>query len=719
MIFEQKWTGSLLKDGKAAETFPVTVPGQIQKDYGEYKNFGDLNWMDNCKKYLDIEDFFWKYNTEIVCDKKENERVFFVTDGIEYEYDVILNGKVLTHHEGMFTRVEIDITEELANGNALEVLIYPHPKRPGAPEGRTMADQSVTPCVEYGWDWSPRVILSGLWNKTYIETRTDAYINSAEPFYTLSDDLRSADVHFEIDCAAKTTIEITDMDGKVVYSGETPDIHLDNINLWWCNGQGTPYLYTWKVTSADDEKCGRIGFKRVRLVMNENAWREPRKFPKSRSVAPATIELNGRRIMAKGSNWVPPDVFTATIPDERYETLVDYAADAHMNIFRLWGGAIVPSDAFFDRCDERGIMIWSEFTLACNNYVGTPKYLAVLKQEATAIIKRLRKRACHVLWCGGNELFNSWSKMTDQSHALRLLDKLCYELDFAKPFNKTSPLFGMAHGHYEFVNMNFDGTTDGTTVFEMFANSNNTAYTEFGISSIASIEQLKKVFTDEVIHSFDNKEMWKLHHGFGAWRSTSWTGYDVLEHIFGKINSIEDAIEKSSFIKCEGLKFIFEEARRQWGECSMVLNWDYNEPWICVAGHSLIGYPLVKKPSYYAVQSALRDRMPSARIEHFKYKKDEVLRADLFMLNHTPEDCSDTVNVYITIDGEKKHLMTWETGTVKANAVVSGHTVNFKMPDTESQIVTITLESAAGNNEYKVLLNNPAKKPKNPNILNF
>ena len=151
----------------------------------------------------------------------------------------------------------------------------------------------------------------------------------------------------------------------------------------------------------------------------------------------------------------------------------------------------------------------------------------------------------------------------------------------------------------------------------------------------------------------------------------------------------------------------------------MALNWCFNEPWVTAAGHSLVAYPLVKTPAYYAVQSSLRDRLPSARIEHFKYKKEQVLKADLYMLNNSPEAFSDIVNVYITIDGEKKHLVTWETGTVKENSNVKGHTVNFVMPDTETQVVTLTLECSVGTNEYRVLLNNPKRPPKNPNILNF
>jgi beta-mannosidase len=114
--------------------------------------------------------------------------------------------------------------------------------------------------------------------------------------------------------------------------------------------------------------------------------------------------------------------------------------EANMNILRCWGGAIIDKEPFFELCDEMGIMVWQEFPLACNNYLGTKGYLAVLEQEATAIIKRLRKHPCLTLWCGGNELFNSWSRMTDQSLPLRLLNKLCYEEDQNTPFINTSPL---------------------------------------------------------------------------------------------------------------------------------------------------------------------------------------------------------------------------------------------------------------------------------------
>ena len=714
MKFEQIWTASRLVKGAVESEFPASVPGNVQKDYAAAMGWGDLSWMTNAKAYLDIEDDFWLYKTTVHAEAAPGERIFFVTHGIEYEYDVRLGGKTICHHVGMYTKVELDITDELKESRELSVLIYPHPKRPGAEPGRSMADQSCKPADEYGWDWHPRVLVSGLWEETYIETRGKGYIRDAEARYTLSDDLTKAQVKMEIDCDEACEITIWDGEGKVVYAGEKKEFTLSDIHLWWCNGQGDPYLYRYSVKSSENEVTGTIGFRKVRFVMNENAWVEPVLFPKGRSDAPVTIELNGRIVFAKGSNWVNPEVFTGTITPELYEKQVRYAKEAHMNIFRCWGGAVIDKEPFFEACDKYGIMVWQEFPLACNNYKGTPEYLAVLEPEARAILRRVRRHPCHVIWCGGNELFNNWSGMTDQSHALRLLNKLCYEEDFEVPFMMTSPIQGMGHGYYEFYDVERD-----ISVFEMYRNESRTAYSEFGVPAIAELPQLQKIFTDEVIHDPKNAEPWELHHGMQAWRPDSWMSLDVVDALFGKQESMEDYIRITNMLECEGYRCIFEEARRQKGPCSMAINWDYNEPWITAAGNNLIAYPDIKKPAYYAVQSALRPVLPCARIEHFAYHPGDVMRAELWVINDTTESVSRRVEASVTVDGVTTPLTTWESGEVPALGKRLGNTVNFVLPDLPTQTFTLTLKYGEEENVYTLLLKNDPPAPRVPNALNF
>jgi len=202
-------------------------------------------------------------------------------------------------------------------------------------------------------------------------------------------------------------------------------------------------------------------------------------------VPPAQIKLNGREIFAKGTNWVNPEIFPGIISGERYKEILDVVVATNFNIVRAWGGSIVNKSSFFELCDTMGIMVWQEFPLSCNDYPDDASYLNLLKNEATAIIRRIRKHPSLMLWCGGNELFNSWSGMTDQSLALRMLNALCYELDRNTPYIPTSPLFGIAHGNYVFK-------WKGQEVFDMMNNSHYTAYVETGMPGISPIETLKK-----------------------------------------------------------------------------------------------------------------------------------------------------------------------------------------------------------------------------------
>lgn len=701
MIYLQKWQGARVHGGITEDWFPTAVPGNIQEDYGKAKGFPDVNFGDNCKLYEVLEDDGWLYRTEIDCAAAPGERVFFVTKGIEYAYDVQLNGKLLAHHEGMFSTLEIDITEELSRGNLLEIYIYPHPKREGADVCRDQADQCCKPAVEYNWDWHPRLLVSGLWNDTYIETRGEGHIAACEVTYELDKDLTGAEVFFEADQEA--VFELYDPAGELVYRGTEKSIRLEKVELWWCSGQGQQNLYRWKAVGRSNEVSGRIGFRRVKLVMNGGAWEHPSEFPKSRSTPPITIELNGRRIFAKGSNWVNPEIFNGRINRQTYETQLKLVKQANMNILRCWGGAIIDKEPFFELCDELGIMVWQEFPLACNNYKGTKGYLAVLEQEATAIIKRLRSHACLTLWCGGNELFNNWSKMTDQSLALRLLNKLCYELDWNTPFISAAPVMGMGHGHYAFLDL-----PSGQTVFEMFRNSNCTAYSEFGVPSIASMEIIKEIIPAEIIEKPQPNSPWETHKGYGSWNQAgedSWLCMYAMDLIFGKQTCMADYVQKGNWLQCEGLKCIFEEARRQKPHCSMALNWCFNEPWNNVAGPVIVAYPCRPKPAYYAVGEALRDVMPSAAIPHFSWKSGSLFSAELWLLNDSYEQVADSVRVYMEVGGRKEKILDWDTGCIPAGQNKRGHVIQAILPEVEEQTeILLTLEADCGISSYRLLL---------------
>ncbi len=697
MKFEQKWQARAIRPEGPSEWFTAEVPGNVQYDYGVFMGWGDINIGENVTRFRETEDWYWEYRTTLDYKPAPGEKAVFVSEGIDYIFDIIIDGEEKLNYEGMFSKVEVDLTDNI--GSELVVRIHPHPKRATAEfEDRQQADRSVKPPVCYEWDWHPRMLVSGIWQDTYVETRDCGHIYSCEPFYTLNDDFTRADIEFDVDCEDAVTISLYDPDGNLVGTGSS--FTIENPRLWWCNGQGEQALYTYTAETATHSVSGVIGLRRAKLVMNPCHWVEPVGFPKGRSVAPIQMELNGRKIFCKGSNWVNPDIYNGRIDYERYETLITMAKEANMNIFRCWGGSGINKKWFYELCDKLGIMVWVEFPLACNNYEDDAHYLEVLEQEGTAIIKNLRSHPSVVMYCGGNELFNNWSLMTDQHLALRLLNKLCYELDPEKPYIMTSPIFGMGHGGYTFYDP--DAKKD---VFQLFQSSSCTAYTEFGCSAVSEIEVLKKIIPEDELFPIKDGGSWRLHHAFGAWGAERWLCMSTLEaYTQEPLDSLEKICDLSNWMQCEAYKAIFEEARRQAPYCTMAINWDYCEPWMTAAGNNLIAYPTHRKPCYYAIQSSLRPVLASARIPKFDWNAGELFTAQLWLLNDSPETAEKTIKATIIIDGVEYPMFTWETGVVSENTNKIGPSINWVLPDVDASEFTLRLETGDGAaSEYRLI----------------
>lgn len=695
------------KDILPEEMVPAAVPGAVQLDYARAKGYEAYTYGDNWKDYEWMEDVYWVYETILPsCKDSSGKELYFVSKGIDYEFQVILEDEIIFEQEGMFAPFELKITDKLTEDRKLRIRIHPIPKLEGAPVSKKQAAQSVKPPVSYGWDWHPRLVPLGIWDDTCLEERPVSRIQDAEVKYLLSDDLKRARVQLYYSLAGELPDSLiwkfTDSSGKVIFQKEMKpepaesilEAEIDGPKLWWPNGEGTPYLYNSSLQlytenqTLMDETTARVGFRKVRLIMHPGAWEYPKGHPCTRSNPPITMEINNRSIFCKGTNWVNPEIFPGIITKETYHSLLCLAKDANMNMLRSWGGGIINKESFFDLCDEMGLMVWQEFPLACNNYEGTPHYLDVLAKESRAIIKRIRRHACLSIWCGGNELFNSWSGMTDQSLALRLLNSNCYHLNPEIPFLMTSPLTGMAHGNYLFR------YHDGREVFQVMPQAANTAYTEFGCPGPSSADYLRSFIPEEELFPPKAGGIWESHHGFNAWMGDTWLQPEVLKLYFGEAGSLEEMVEWGQLLQSEGYKCIYEEARRQAPRCSMALNWCYNEPWPTAANNSLINWPDIPKPAYYAVKNSLRPVLASARIPKFTFAEEELFTIELWILNDSPESVpGGTIKAYLVFEEEKIELTEWKYPPLASKTNFAGPKIYKRLPGCTGERMTLLLET--------------------------
>ncbi|MDR1170875.1 MAG: hypothetical protein LBL24_00315 [Bacteroidales bacterium] len=719
---ELKWQIGYHKTETAqpAKWMPAVAPGAVQLDVMKGENYKQPWWFaDNVRQFDWMEDVYFTYKTSFRKPQLQaGERLFFFSRGIDYQFKIYLNGKQVWEQEGMFTYVDIDLTGDLQDNNELKIVLMPVPKlgfqyedNPGL--YRSNARESAKPAVSYEWDWHPRAVTRGIWDETSLVVRKPVRISDVSVTYTLNEDLTRANIRLDAegigfpgntfkwilkDPQGKTVLEKS---GALASGTQGIESVLNAPALWQPNGYGEPNLYTseFYLTDADhrilEQRTCKVGFRRIRLIMNESAWQARQPMPLTRATAPASLEVNNRRIFAKGSNWVHPEVFVGVVTPERYREQIVLARNAHFNLLRIWGGGIVNKESFFDICDELGILVWQEFPLACNEYPDKPKYLEVLEQEARSIVKRVKKHACLAIWSGGNELFNSWSGMTDQSHALRMLNSICWQLDPQTPFIYTSPVYGIGHGHYIF----YDKTID-REVFQWMASAKRTAYTEFGVPGTANIDVLKSFIPANDLFPPKRNTAWEIHHGMGMWREDSWLELPTFEKYFGKPQSLEELVQYSQLLQSEGLKFIYEEARRQKPYCSMALNWCYQEPWPSAANNNLISWPNVVKPAYYHVAAACRPVLASIRVPKFEWREGEDFTCDLFLLNDSYDKIGKAkITVTLQYDETETELMTWECPGTEAFRNIQGPTAHIRIPRMKSNLFTIAVK-VEGRSEY-------------------
>jgi beta-mannosidase len=214
---------------------------------------------------------------------------------------------------------------------------------------------------------------------------------------------------------------------------------------------GTQPLYELNIELLDGEQVldrwqQRIGLRTIVLDRHVDAWGESFQFV-----------VNGVPVFAKGANWIPAHSFVASVTRADYDNVLRSAADANMNMLRVWGGGIYEMDAFYDLCDELGLMVWQDFMFACSLYPGDDHFLALVKQEAAYQVPRLANRACLALWCGNNEIEQMSQEILATPERKAAYDNVFYDLlpaavathDGVTPYWPSSPHNpeGYEHGY--------------------------------------------------------------------------------------------------------------------------------------------------------------------------------------------------------------------------------------------------------------------------------
>jgi beta-mannosidase len=415
-LFPLTRTAWQFRDATASSPWrSARVPGCVHTDLRRHRLIPDPFWGTNELDLQWIEERDWEYRTEFHLPARllAEEVVELVADGLDTVATVRLNGRLVARTDNMFIGWRWDVKRHLRAGrNELSIrfgsaMRYIRTQRPGHdprefndPVGRCQVIRKQQ--CQFGWDWGPRFVTAGIWRDLRLEAWSGNRLESIRVTQTHRRD-GSVLLHLEPELARKDprarVAGTVSLNGRVVAPIEDREAEIKNPALWWPNGQGAQPLYTIDavVTGRDGTVLGRwskrLGLRT--LVLDRSKDRSGERF---------RFVVNGRPVFAKGANWIPAHSFVAGLTRADYARDLTSAAAAHMNMLRVWGGGIYESDAFYDLCDELGLMVWQDFMFACSIYPGDAAFRASVRAEARHQVRRLRHHACLALWCGNNEI---------------------------------------------------------------------------------------------------------------------------------------------------------------------------------------------------------------------------------------------------------------------------------------------------------------------------
>jgi len=660
------------------EWMPATVPGGVHTDLLALGKIPDPFVADNEKQVQWIGDTDWEYRTtfnaspEILKEAKQ----FLVCDGLDTLAEVSLNGKLLSKTDNMYRQWSCEVTDMLkAGANEISIVLrapvtfiterqkvkplWGGGDIPGGPHLRK------APC-QWGWDWGPKLPPIGIWKDIRLEGYSNTRLENVHVRQTHEDGKVEVNVGVEVEnwgaewLWAKVTLTAPDgseQKSEVMVLGETvAGIEVDDPQLWWPNGYGAQNLYQLKITletktSVLDSRTYQIGLRTIELKQEPDEWGES-----------FTFIVNGVPVFMKGSDWIPADSFPTRITAAHLENIIKSAADAHMNMFRVWGGGLYESESFYDLCDRYGILIWQDFIFACGVYPEDDDFAENVRIEAIENVRRIRHRASLALWCGNNEMEQGWvdwgwnkpAEATNQRlkagydrmfhHLLPAVvanedpDTVYWQSSASSGIPFAEPN-GMQRG-----DMHYWDVWHGRKPFTAYRTQFPRFMSEFGFQALPPYKTIQTYAAPED----QNMTSYIMEH---HQRNNAGNGLMIgqMTDTFRMPKNFESLVYLSMLLQAEGIRYGVEHWRRNMQRVSGTLIWQLNDCWP-VASWSSLDYFGRWKALHYAAKRFYSPVLLSV--------EDDGTRMSI----HVTSDLTQTW------DG----LVRWRLENINGNAIQSG-----------------------------------------------
>lgn len=445
--------------GVAGHAIAARVPGGVMADLLRADLIPDPLDGDNEHRLRWVGDSDWVYATRVRVPAEGAERADLVFHGLDTVATILVDGREVLRTENKHRTYRVPLPEN-AGEVALEVRLT-SPRAFGEARraqygDRPTAYSPLPPFIrksacDFGWDWGPDLAAAGIWRPVELETWSRGRIATVRPVVRTAGAGAEVDVHVDLERTSPQPLTVVaSVDGveaDALLDAETGVVHLDlpAVARWWPAGRGEQPLSELRVELRDgadvlDVWTGRIGFRDV--VIDETPDADGAGFS-------FRFVVNGEPLFIRGVNWIPDVTELGELDEARVRRRLEQTVSLGANLVRVWGGGVFESDAFYDLCDDLGLLVWQDFLFACAAYPEEEPYATEVEAEARDNISRLMRHPSLALWNGNNENLWFWflhdweTKLEGKSWGERfyfdLLPGLVAELDPGRFYLPGSP----------------------------------------------------------------------------------------------------------------------------------------------------------------------------------------------------------------------------------------------------------------------------------------